>query len=144
MFSLIFILQALIPLDVGFQFSQFVCFFSFLFCFLIFNFFGCTALHVGSQFPDRGWNPCPLQWKGGVLTTGPSGKSNPGFLLWNYSHSTLCSWCWYGLVQVLPFREFHLSGKWTVSSDNKEKTGTFLQPYRKRKALPLALPTGGI
>ena len=34
-----------------------------------------TIRHVGSQFPDQGSNPCPLQWKGGVLTTGPPGKS---------------------------------------------------------------------
>ena len=31
---------------------------------------------MGSQFPDQRWNPCPLHWKHGVLTTGPSGKSN--------------------------------------------------------------------
>ena len=27
-------------------------------------------------FPDQGRNPCPLQWKRGVLTTGPPGKSS--------------------------------------------------------------------
>lgn len=26
--------------------------------------------HVGSYFPSNGWNPCPLQRKHGVLTTG--------------------------------------------------------------------------
>ena len=28
-----------------------------------------------SYFPSQGWNPCPLQLKHGVLTTGPPGKS---------------------------------------------------------------------
>ena len=37
--------------------------------------FDRTAQHVGSQFPNQGSNPCPLQWKHGVLTTGPPGKS---------------------------------------------------------------------
>ena len=36
---------------------------------------GHTAQHVGSQFPNQGSNPCSLQWKRGVLTTGPPGKS---------------------------------------------------------------------
>ena len=27
--------------------------------------------HAGSQFPDRGSSPCPLQWKPWVPTTGP-------------------------------------------------------------------------
>ena len=31
--------------------------------------------HEESQFPDQGLNLCPLQWKHGVLTTGPPGKS---------------------------------------------------------------------
>ena len=30
---------------------------------------------VGSKFPYRGQNPGPLQWKCGVLTTGPPGNS---------------------------------------------------------------------
>ena len=30
---------------------------------------------MGSWFPNQGWNPCPWQWKYGVLTTGPLGKS---------------------------------------------------------------------
>ena len=33
--------------------------------------------HVGSYFPDQGSNRHPLQWKRGVLTTGPPGNS-PG------------------------------------------------------------------
>ena len=28
-----------------------------------FFFFGLTAGHTGSYFPDQGLNPCPLQWK---------------------------------------------------------------------------------
>ena len=27
------------------------------------------------SFPVQGTNPYPLQWKNGILTTGPSGKS---------------------------------------------------------------------
>ena len=27
-----------------------------------------------AQFPKQGWNPSPLQWKLGVLTTGPPGN----------------------------------------------------------------------
>ena len=40
----------------------------------IYLFFGCTAPPMGSQFPAQEWNPCPLQWKQGVLTTGPVGR----------------------------------------------------------------------
>ena len=40
-----------------------------------FFFFHCTTWHVGSQFPDQGLNPWPLQWKHGVVTTGALGKS---------------------------------------------------------------------
>ena len=32
------------------------------------------------SFPDQGWNPWPLQWKRGVLTTGP-----PGIPYFSYS-----------------------------------------------------------
>ena len=43
----------------------------------IFFFFliGYAMWHVASWFPDLGLNPCLLQWKHGVLTTEPSGKS---------------------------------------------------------------------
>ena len=34
-----------------------------------------TQQHAGSWFSDQGLNPCPLQWKHGVLTTGPPHKS---------------------------------------------------------------------
>ena len=37
--------------------------------------FGRSAQHAGSQFPHQGLNPRPLQWKSGVLTTGPPRKS---------------------------------------------------------------------
>ena len=33
-----------------------------------------TARHVGSKFPNQGWNPCRLNWKPGVLMAGPPGK----------------------------------------------------------------------
>ena len=38
-------------------------------------FFGRTMRHAESWFPDQGSNPCPLQWKHGVLATGLPGKS---------------------------------------------------------------------
>ena len=34
-----------------------------------------TEWHAGSQLPDQEQNPCPLQWKQGVLTTGLPVKS---------------------------------------------------------------------
>ena len=37
--------------------------------------FGHTVQHAVLQFPHQGWNPCPLQWKHGVLTPGLPGKS---------------------------------------------------------------------
>ena len=37
--------------------------------------FGYSVGHAGSWFPDQGSNPHPLPCKGGVLTTGPRGKS---------------------------------------------------------------------
>ena len=43
--------------------------------------FDCAGQHVGSSFPDQGPNPCSLQWKRGVLTTGPPANSpETGFL----------------------------------------------------------------
>ena len=45
-----------------------------------FFFFGHTMWHLGSWFPDQGWNPCPLHWKHGVWTTGPPGKFPLGLL----------------------------------------------------------------
>ena len=35
----------------------------------LFIYFGCTARQVGPQFPNQGWNLCPLQWKNEVVTT---------------------------------------------------------------------------
>ena len=35
---------------------------------------GHTKRQVGSQFPNQGSNPRPLQWKHGVLTTGHQGS----------------------------------------------------------------------
>ena len=37
-------------------------------------YFGHIAQHVGSSLPNQGLNLCLLQWKWGVLTTGPRGK----------------------------------------------------------------------
>ena len=36
---------------------------------------------AGSELPDQGSNLCPLQWKRGVLTTGPPGNSPIIYLL---------------------------------------------------------------
>ena len=44
-------------------------------------FFGYTLWHAGSQFPDQGSNPRPLQWNCRVLTTGPPGKSLHSYFL---------------------------------------------------------------
>ena len=41
----------------------------------LFLFFGSTWQHMWSYFPKEGLNLCLLQWKPGVLTAGPSGKS---------------------------------------------------------------------
>ena len=38
-------------------------------------FFWPHVWHAESQFPEKELNPCPQQWKRGVLTTGPPGKS---------------------------------------------------------------------
>ena len=42
---------------------------------LMTTFFGLSEGHVGSEFPDQGLSPQPLQWKHGVFTTAPPGKS---------------------------------------------------------------------
>ena len=45
---------------------------------LFFFFWPCCCLACRILFPeqgDQGWNPCPLQWKRGVLTTGRPGRS---------------------------------------------------------------------
>ena len=42
--------------------------------FKILSIFGHTTRHE-ELLPDQGSNLCPLQWKRGVLTTGPPGKS---------------------------------------------------------------------
>ena len=44
------------------------------------GFFGHNSQHVGFQFPNQGWNPCPLQWKPGVITTGLPWKSQSRML----------------------------------------------------------------
>ena len=47
----------------------------FLFIFLFFSLFGYIMQHVRSQFPEQGLNLCSLQWKHGILTTGPPRNS---------------------------------------------------------------------
>ena len=43
-------------------------------------FFGHAVQHVGSQLPNQGSNPRPLQWKCRVLTTGPTSPYIPSYL----------------------------------------------------------------
>ena len=50
-------------------------------CFLLF-FFGCAA------FPNQGWNSCLLQWKRGVLISGPPGNSPSSNFCWRSGHLT--------------------------------------------------------
>ena len=42
-----------------------------------------TAQHVGSQFPDQGSNPHPLQWKHEILTTDHQGSPSRLFFFLN-------------------------------------------------------------
>ena len=44
-------------------------------CHFFFLFFFFFLWYVGYWFMDQEWNPCPLQWKCGILITGPPGKS---------------------------------------------------------------------
>ena len=60
------------------SFSFFFFFLTFWLCFgFVFYFYGCTPQHVGSWFPNQGWNLCPLQWKHGALTSGPNHQGGP-------------------------------------------------------------------
>ena len=48
-----------------------------------------TPRQVGSLFPNKRWNLCPLQWKHRILTTELPGNSRQGFLYYkleNYSN----------------------------------------------------------
>ena len=65
----------------------------------VFFFFSNTEWHVGSQFPHQGSNLCPLQWKRGVLTIEPPGKSLT-VLIMRQAHpiqdtKVIQRWCWY-------------------------------------------------
>ena len=46
------------------------------FAILTFIFGSATYGHMGSQFLNQRLNLCPLEWKYGVLTTGPPGNSH--------------------------------------------------------------------
>ena len=60
-------------------------------------FFCHTTQHNGSQLPNQGLNPCPLQQKYRILTTGPSGNSH-NILILRITLSPLCAQftleCW--------------------------------------------------
>ena len=58
--------------------------------------------HVASYFPDQGSNPHPLQWKHGVLTTAPPGKSLLSCFK-GYLNKYLACWFIY-LASFLPER----------------------------------------
>ena len=80
-----------VRMDPGFWLGS-----SFFFMSLSLSFFFSLALwHVGFLFPDQGSNPCLLQWRDEVLTTGLPGKSLFKFLFWNtvwrYRDSSLIS-----------------------------------------------------
>ena len=73
----------------------------------LFFLLGRALWHAGSQFPDQGSNPYPLQWNNGVLTTGPPGKSlEPRtlffFLIYliNLFLAVLGLHCWAGFLQL--------------------------------------------
>ena len=68
-------------------------------------FFSWAARQAGSQCPDRGWDLCSLQWKCGVLTTGPPEKSLLGFIL-NLSTQMV-------FFNPLIFFVFHLWALWS-------------------------------
>ena len=57
--------------------------------------------YVGSQFPDNGSNPLPLQWKHRVLTIGPPGKSLSNELFIYLNRSVLEYNCFTILCQSL-------------------------------------------
>ena len=52
-----------------------ICWGLFSFSSSFFFFSDCATRLAGSQFPDQGLNPGPLQWKCRVLTTGQPGNS---------------------------------------------------------------------
>ena len=54
---------------------------SLIVAFSFFLFFGHTGRHAGSPFPDQALNLYPLQWKHGVLTSGPPGNSHYCYIL---------------------------------------------------------------
>ena len=65
------------PCFFFFKHDRFICHLCVVFvCLLfLFLFFDSTMQLVGSQFPNQGSNPCPVQWKCGVLTTEPPANS---------------------------------------------------------------------
>ena len=59
---------------------------------------GCTMACGIFSFPNQELNPCPLQWKPRILTTGRPGKSQ----LYGYSLCHSCNFC-IGLKWINPF-----------------------------------------
>ena len=82
-------------------------------CILFIYFFDHTLRHVAYQFPNQGWNPCRLQWKYRILTTGPPGKSPPPDC-----HPTASFW-----------RGCQIIWSHNINSDSWSKRDPFLSPW---------------
>ena len=68
--------------------------------FFFFFFWPCSTA-CGILVPNQGSNPCPLQWKPRVLTTGPTGKSlNSKIFIISYNLKCLWFLC---ELQLFPF-----------------------------------------
>ena len=66
--------------------------------------------HVGSWFPGQEWNRCPLQWKCGVLTTGPPGKTQ-GCQFEYYYQGKYSLKYWQSESQTWKFNRLNFSGQ---------------------------------
>ena len=85
------------------------------FFFFLHLFFGHSIWHVGAKFPDQGSNPCPPQWKCGVvLTTGPPGKFLRQFLkVTSLSRVQLFATPWTVAYQAPQSMEFSRQEYWS-------------------------------
>ena len=78
-FSLFYFWQAVCVCVCVFNYHFIIYFRKFIFC--LFHFiFGRASWHVASQFPNQGWNLCPLSWKHGALTSRDQGRLKVCFI----------------------------------------------------------------
>lgn len=93
---------------------------------LQFSFFNCAVWHVGSQFPDGELNLCPLQWRLGVLTTAPPGKSLTCNFLACIIETLMCR-------TMHPFKVYSLMafGTFTELCNYHHNQGTFSPPEKE-------------